>query len=293
MLETLLKIGRVLREAPDSLKHHRYVIKGPYGEQKRNIEFWTVPVDSKGSFDLRNATKLTQEDVLKQLYLLNFKTSDNDSSKKYVFGDLYWFFNGDNENGNFFLGEPERGQVNSFFRGEVDTQDIDSTLIPGFRKSLQSRIKLIERYLRRKQRKVKQLNESKGRNEAKQNAGVYLHFDFGGEHWYNLPEMDKINEVFLQNFYEECAQGYVLTPYIYKTLIGDKKTPNSIPDFNTKGRKNFRTRTFQADERLDLLYAIDYSKCAVIPQKVLKVDSKIVVLPRGDHMTADTNRTIL
>jgi hypothetical protein len=89
--------------------------------------------------------------------------------------------------------------------------------------------------------------------------------------------MGQINKKLLQEFVLKSEHGgYILGKFIYKTLAaGGRGTPNfSISN-------SYRNKLFSnIDEVLDLIYAIDYSKKALIAERNIK----IIILPRGENL---------
>ncbi|BBO16692.1 conserved hypothetical protein [Candidatus Brocadia pituitae] len=114
---------------------------------------------------------------------------------------------------------------------------------------------------------------------------LFLHFDFNGKHWYEFAnEFNIINAKMLEDFAERAntTDGYILKKYLYKTLSSPEKDIQ-FPSFSAQAR--YRSKLFKnMDEILDLIYAIDYSKTALL--KIAHTDIKIVVLPRGKNLTA-------
>src|SRR3989338_1478880 len=114
---------------------------------------------------------------------------------------------------------------------------------------------------------------------------LFLHFDFDGKHWYEFTEeFNIINSKMLEDFTERSSQveGYILKKYLYKTLSSPEKDLQ-FPSFHAQAR--YRSKLFRKiEDILDLLYAIDYSKNALM--KVSYTDIKIIVLPRGKNLTA-------
>ncbi|HET6382482.1 MAG TPA: hypothetical protein VFJ58_03745 [Armatimonadota bacterium] len=263
MLDTVLEIGRVLRASPDGLKHHRYVKKAPIPDAKRNpVHFWRVPVKSDGSFDFAEREPLIDEVLQKRLFYLNYKSSDADSSKPYIFGDLYRTVNKGVEDGNFRFGDPTKkswSSLNSFQRAEA-LDIIPTDRARRFRDAMREQIEVIEDFLR-----------------AQPNA--YLHFDFGGRGWHELSEeMNLLDESVLKAFFNPTERGYILTAFLYKALLpGTSRSPGF------EEGSSHKTRVFHdRGQALDLLYGINYASRA----SVRKNDVKIVVLPRGRDLTA-------
>ncbi len=128
MLETVLAIGKAFRDSPDGLKHHRYIKPCPEDTDKRNIFRLSLPVRDDFSFDFAGLNKISDENIIRKLYYLTFKTSGADALVKYVFGDIYYTIQSGKEGGYYRLGDPSNKQkafrMNSFQRGEEDFQDI-------------------------------------------------------------------------------------------------------------------------------------------------------------------------
>lgn len=88
-LDTILKIGNALRNAPDSLKYFKYVSPCPTNKDGNYPFCISIPVSEEFSFDW-NGIKETPENKRNKLYYLRFKTSDSDGLMKYIFGDIYY-----------------------------------------------------------------------------------------------------------------------------------------------------------------------------------------------------------
>jgi hypothetical protein len=113
-LDTILKIGKTLREgANDKMKHFRYAAS-PKADKDGNYPICiTIPVNEDFSFDWSGIFKMPQKNM-DSLYYLRYKTSDSDTSPtKYMFGDIYYQINrpfdkagrikGGKESGNYIL----------------------------------------------------------------------------------------------------------------------------------------------------------------------------------------------
>jgi len=89
-LDTVLQIGKVLRNSENNLKYFKYVEPCPKDKNGDYPICITIPVKEDFSFDWSNV-KLTPEKEQKNLYYLKFKTSDADTSpNKYFFGDIFY-----------------------------------------------------------------------------------------------------------------------------------------------------------------------------------------------------------
>ena len=113
---------------------------------------------------------------------------------------------------------------------------------------------------------------------------LFLHFDFNGRHWYEFTnELELINEKLLDDFVEQVPDGFILKKYLYKTLSSPEKD-FQFPRFAPKER--YKNKIFaQKDDVSDLIYAIDYSKTALI--RVPSSNIKIIVLPKGFNLAAE------
>lgn len=262
MLDTILELGKVLRAAPDGLKHHRYIKKAPIADEKRNpVRFWRVPVADDGSFDFAQIELLNDENRQSQLFYLNYKQSDADSTKPYLFGDIYRTITKTGEDGNFRFGDPTKKSwmaLNSFQRGE-EIKAMPTERVNSFRSSFRKQLGTIEAFLH-------------------EHPNVYIHFDFAGKGWHELEELTSLNQSLLGSFFESIENGYVMRVFLYKTLTpGASRSPGFVSD------SGFKNRLFKdADEAMDLLYGINYSSKATIR----KNDIKVIVLPRGEGLTS-------
>ncbi|MDD2286565.1 MAG: hypothetical protein PHQ11_14340, partial [Paludibacter sp.] len=143
-LETVLQIGKVLRNSENSLKYFKYVEPCPKDKDGNWPICITIPVKEDFSFDWEGM-KITSENKREELYYLKYSTSDNDSSpKKYLFGDICYTrksevdktgkIKGIKDFGNFTF---EKGQGNAFINGLKAYEGIvdsfySSTILPFF-----------------------------------------------------------------------------------------------------------------------------------------------------------------
>lgn len=165
-LDTVLKIGNALRNAPDSLKHFKYVSPCPT-DKDRNYPFCiSVPVLDDFNFDWKNI-KETPENQRSKLYYLRFKTSDSDGLMKYIYGDIYYKKKATinkrgnsveiSEDGGYRLEDPNHSNAayrpSSFNRGNNDYGEIikscDNTklLLTKFRNALNKDLSIMETIL--------------------------------------------------------------------------------------------------------------------------------------------------
>ena len=147
-LDTLLKIGDVFRTSESGLKHHRYVKQPPQRDLKNlkvvgnSIRYFVVPAEADGSFDFAQHRVLEDEDVIRHLFYLNFKTSEADTYKKFIFGDVFRLLDEKTKKdsgGNFVIGDATKNGLyaqNSFRRGELEMPSLQSPVITNFHNSL-------------------------------------------------------------------------------------------------------------------------------------------------------------
>jgi hypothetical protein len=266
MLETLLQIGKTLRDA-GRMRHHRYIKPAPLSELKSPVIYLSLPVKEDYEFDFEGISEITDENVQRnRLFYLTFKSGEADALVKYIFGDILYgigkkggelgYYRMKNEKTNAF-------GASSFNRGREDAKVFNGMKIEKFRASFEQHIDRIESMLQ----------------ERGQGQQIFLHFDFNGKHWYEFePELHAINQKLLDDFLIEQNEFYVLRKFLYKTLVAGT---SHVPNFDE--RNSYKTKAFNSrDEVMDLLYALTYSKKPLISERNIK----IVVLPKGDHLTA-------
>jgi hypothetical protein len=318
MLDTLLELGKKLRESPDGLRHHRYIKKAPLGDEKLQIAFWQVPVKSDYSFDFSQIELLKDETRKNLLFYLNFKNGEADSSKPYVFGDVFRLYTAKekkkrdgkteievSESGNFMFGNPTKNSwsaINSFLRykdghieavpvaqaevesSEVELREVES---PTPSKSTKKNPAVapanplltqeIHSFRASFRRQLPEILDFLSKNPLS-----YIHFNFDGKGWWELAGKDAIEKMLLENFIVPSKDGFVLEKFVYKTIISAEKWGwRSTPGFSPLN--DYKTRLFQSEEILDLLYALRFASKSAVPRIG---DIKIVVLPRGDNLTA-------
>lgn len=268
MLDTVLEIGKILRASPEGLKHH-YLVKQPFSNDKAPTSFWVVPANADYSFNFQERYILQDEYLRDQLFYLDYKDCDTDNKKMYVFGDIYHQVdlkkNVEATGGNFLISNDDSDgkiyQRNSFVRAESNDnlKGFLSLAIKTFRQSFADQWPLIKKFLT-------------------ESDNVYIHFDFGGQHWYQLPIINDLHQSILNNYFVQEKGLYVLRTFLYKTVSSNEnKTCGFV------NNQHFRSRTFKdASEALDLLYGINYASRSA----VRKNDFKVIVLPRGEGLEA-------
>lgn len=280
-LDTVLKIGKIYRHSKQGLDHHRYiksiwkdveVFKKNKNSQGNTIEtvFYNLPVINKEEefvFDFDNLSIITDEDKKKSLKYLNFKTSDKDSEKKYLFGDLiycnYTDKNGvEKETGNYKMEKLTKGKAkaSSFGRAKEDAQSLENTVIGTFRKAFEKTLTEIERLL-------------------SEHPAVVIHFAFENDKtWCEHGTLDLINTKLIEGFIRtnSLTQKIVLDKFLFKTIGG--VTPGFSED------NSYKIKSFDSPEDvIDLMYGISISEKVLIHVR----DIGIVALPNGGNLNAD------
>ena len=88
-LDTVLKIGKVLRNSNNSLKHFKYV-STPTNKDGGYPLCIVIPINKDYTFNF-DEISIVPENERKNLFYLRYKTSDSDSSPaKYVYGDILY-----------------------------------------------------------------------------------------------------------------------------------------------------------------------------------------------------------
>ncbi|MCW1736000.1 hypothetical protein [Anaerorudis cellulosivorans] len=166
-LDTVLQIGKTLRNSEDNLKYFKYVEPCPKDKDGNWPICITIPVKNDYSFDFEGM-KFTPENQRENLYFLKFKTSNSDGMVKYIFGDIYYEkkvkIKNDgtidiDEGGYYRLENPMHSnpayRTSSFIRGINDYNDIIKSykenspkIIQQFHESLEKNIKHIESILK-------------------------------------------------------------------------------------------------------------------------------------------------
>jgi len=271
MLDTLLEIGKILRNSDvGKIRYHRYIKPAPLNDEKKKVKvvYWSVPVNE--SFEIKFDEKseiINQNIITKKLFYLTFKASETSPENKYLFGDIFYGTDKDGKEISYYkMGTPGKSGLfgkSSFSRGNEDAKPFAANLVGKFRISLENQLDEIEAFLK----------------ENGQNQFVYLSFNFGGKYWYEFEdELKQINEALLNYFIEKQGDVFVLRNFIYKTLI---KSGSSSPNFDDKNA--FKTKAFKnAEEVLDLIYSLDYSKKPLVSER----DIKVIILPKGKNLGA-------
>lgn len=297
-LETILKIGKIYK-SENVLDEHRYVnkmsddIKAIAKNKDRNGQptptvLYSIPVrkDEEGLWHIHVSEKseidVLDEDKISTLRYLNYKTSDKDSDKKYLFGSIIFssIKKGDKitEGGNYRLATDKK--PSSFYRGKEDVLKVKSVVIQSFSKSFEENISELE-------------------NLLKSHPAVGLCFDFDGKQWFEVEGViDAVNQKLIGEFVVERTltdgkKVFTLGKSLFKTIkspLFDRERnlfndPDGIggvmPGFrNTGGHK---IRTFNSvDEITELFYAINTAEKKFV-KRIQEVG--IMALPKSENLT--------
>jgi hypothetical protein len=277
MLDTVIKIGELYRQAPDAHRYHEqinYAMKDIDALKKNKdkdgniIEttFLELPIiDEAGSykFDFENIKEIEDEDRQKQIFYLNFKTSKKDAEKRYLFGDIVYCHYFDNKNklnefGNYRLfGKWEK--KTSFFGAEEVAKQIDNNIIQKFRTAFRKNKEEIENLLKSK-------------------PSIILHFPYGDKNWYQINGLiTDIDKIITSNLVEkhEDTNNYVLTKYLYKTLGG------ATPGFTSNDA--YKNKLFLLDEVISIMYATQ-----VYQDPIIRINNiGIIALPQSEKISSE------
>ena len=135
-LDTVLKIGRLLRNSSRRLDFFSYVAPCPKDAKGNYPLCLNIPVKENYDIDFDNISRVPEREQDK-LYYLTYKTSDKDTSTKYIYGDIYYSVSGKmarngepdpiTEGGNYRLGTigPNgESKGNAFDKAEGDFDSI-------------------------------------------------------------------------------------------------------------------------------------------------------------------------
>jgi len=268
MLDTVIQIGRTFRMA-GTIRQHRYVASAYDPKSKLDITYVSIPVSGKFKFAKHKINAIDETTIHKKLFFLRYQTSDSDSATKTLFGDIYRFLKkGGKEGGNYRT--KQRSGFSSIERAEEDAREINDATITAFREAFLENTHIVEKAL-----------------DSAEN--VFLHFDFSGKHWYELPGvLDAINKQMARRFASvHPGTGlYTFDKTLYRSICsGDDKNDIQFPDFLSSGKH--RSAAFTEEEMKDLFFGINYSETPLVSEWDTRSSIKIIVLPKGNQLTAD------
>ncbi|GIV39347.1 MAG: hypothetical protein KatS3mg087_2146 [Patescibacteria group bacterium] len=294
MLETIVEIGKIVQQHPQGMQYHRYFnpVKQDidvYRKKKDNnnnpIEpvIYKIPVDSKEDrlfINLEQKEEIKDEDYIKLLYTLNYKTSDRDSSKRYLYGDISYAHYPKKtgsaiieENGNYRL-----LKKSSFDAAEEQAATLpEDSFIVKFRHAFKERKEEIEALL-------------------KSHPAVILHFCFeGGKFWYEQEEaMQVLKKHILESFAypvnTDELKGFSLKKGLITMGVSEDDNKRSVLTNKTLTDSPLFKHSYQMylfnslDDIWALMYAMGFAETAFF-----KPDSNVhvVALPHGPNITAD------
>lgn len=130
-LDTVLHIGRTLRQSKNSLKYVSYIVKCPKNKKGEFPFCISIPINSDWSINWDGVHE-TPENEREMLYYLKYKTTSSDNQVKYIFGDIYYEVKPNIDKSGRFRGRNEDGyyriikdsENDSFQRGNVDATEI-------------------------------------------------------------------------------------------------------------------------------------------------------------------------
>lgn len=131
-LDTVLKIGNILRNSEEKMSFSNAVVSCPKDKKGCWPFCLCLPVDKDFNIIFDKAS-IVSENQRSSLFYLKYKTSGNDTSCKYVYGDIYYSVKGIlgnnrsitiSEDGNFRLAKFQ----SSFDKGTTDYKSICSSI---------------------------------------------------------------------------------------------------------------------------------------------------------------------
>lgn len=259
-LDTIIELGRIMRQEPDGIRYHRFVRPAPADTDKKVYHRYVINVNEDMQVKRGSLRLIKDEDFLKggNFLYMAFKQGEADSYTRYVFGDICSdYFKPSNPN--------KKGvhATNSFERGVVNSEKIDETNFQRFRNSLGEHIEELSQYL------------------FEESENWYLHFSFDGNtHWYEQKKMmDAVNASMLTYFFEEEEGRWSLSAFLVRTLINKEF---ALPGFSLAN--SYKTKFFNSiDEALDLIHGLDFA----LKSKIRIDDIKINLLPKGEDLKAN------
>lgn len=135
-LDTVLKIGRLLRSSSRRLDFFSYVASCPKDAKGNYPLCLDIPINENYDIDFDKISKVSEQKRDK-LYYLKYKTSDKDTSTKYIYGDIYYSVSGKmsingktvsiTESGNYrlgIIGLDGKDKGNAFDKAEDEFESI-------------------------------------------------------------------------------------------------------------------------------------------------------------------------
>lgn len=291
MLDTVIKIGQLYREAPDAHKYHEQInhawkdvetLRKKKDKDGNVIEtvFYELPVIDTGDsfyFDFENLREIEDENKQKSYYRLKFKTSSQDTDLKYLFGDII-YASVIKENGqliefsenNYKLVKNKGGEqieYSSFDRCKEVANKVENSIIKRFR----------EQFSKTKD----QLHSLLVPNQL-----TIIHFSFNNKNWFSQEGvLNAIDSIISDELISIAPQKnkYVISKSLYKSLVGGEfGYYGSIPNFN-RIKNAHKGRMFSKDEVLNIIYA----RNAYAHPTINAGEYKVNIMPYHQEITKD------
>lgn len=129
-LDTVLKIGNILRNSEKKMNFSNAVASCPKDKKGQYPFCLSIPVDKDYNINFDDVS-IVPENQRNNLYYLKYKTSDNDTSCKYIYGDIYYSVKGTLEKKGSIKEPKEEGNYqlrkNSFNIGSAKYKSICSS----------------------------------------------------------------------------------------------------------------------------------------------------------------------
>lgn len=134
-LDTVLKIGKVLRNSKNSLKYFKYV-NTPTNKDGDYPLCIAIPINKDYTFNFEEISIVSEIDR-KYLYYLRYKTSDSDSSPaKYIYGDILYKIDRRFDNKGIIKEAKENGNYVVFKKNAFENaEDVRKSYIKYFLKT--------------------------------------------------------------------------------------------------------------------------------------------------------------
>jgi hypothetical protein len=274
MLETLLQIGKTFREASQAdakwLKYHWSFKPAPQNNENNVVKYFSVIVEDDFNFDLKSKSLIPEKDVDFRYLYLKYKTTATDPQVRYIFGDICY---GRDKNGKELSGYYTDNKGKDSF--EIGSKNANATFN-------NITIQRIRGQFDKRRDDIRKFLIENCPNIAKQNNYVFLHFNFAGKHWYELPDVqEQIHQTLKDVFFLKTDKGFVNKSFLYKTIAAAGGEDIQFPMFDAKNAT--AVRLFEDEISIqNLFYAIDYAKKA----RIKIGDIKVIVLPKSEKLTA-------
>jgi hypothetical protein len=286
MLDTLLQIGEVLK-IENPVDTYRYFVELPKSNSdlKRKVSVYRVLLNKDFDFTVNSATEIVGN--VGTYFRFKFKTSESDSTLKYVCGDIYFsLIKKENkkektvsyeENKAYQTGRlKSKSCFENIKKAELELFLSDDSEIGKFRDAFKKNLEEVENFLYEKA--IENFENDKDLKES----GVILHFDFSfddkGENWFEREKIVKpIKNAVTRVFFEEQGGKYVLNKSLYHA-VGSHQEDSQFPNFTRSNQ--YKTRAFSKEQAESLFHSIKFVKDKDFGFNIK--DIKIAVLPKGE-----------